>query len=93
MAQINHIKVLRIKCNRSRASHNLALENARRVKVGILVISEPNINVIRDRKDWALGTDFKTTIEVVNHSISNGGQGEGSGTPPSIAVTAPEMTT
>ncbi|XP_057656710.1 uncharacterized protein LOC130894130 [Diorhabda carinulata] len=57
----------------------MAVSVAKIIGAGILIISEPNLNFIRNRKDWVIGDDLTTAIKVNNCDISIKSQGYGAG--------------
>lgn len=79
MDQANKVKILQINSNRSRPAHDMALEAATRIEAGILIISEPNRNAIRSRKDWVYGEDLNTAIKIMPPGVTVRRQGQGPG--------------
>ena len=73
------IKILQINTNRSRAAHDMALATANSIKAGLILLSEPNRNAIRHRKDWIFDVELDTAIKILDRNIAIIGQGYGHG--------------
>lgn len=52
---------------------------AQKLGAEILLVSEPNINAIRGRRDWIFDEDVKTAIKVVNNEVAIRKHGQGQG--------------
>ncbi|KAJ8928716.1 hypothetical protein NQ314_018681 [Rhamnusium bicolor] len=73
------MKFLQINTNRSRPAHDLALATANKINAGIIAISEPNKNAVKNRKDWILDEHLDTAIKVLDRRLVIKGQGYGHG--------------
>lgn len=85
---MNNIRILQINLNRSRAAHDLALETAQELKADIILLSEPNLRAIKNRKDWICDKEQNTAIKILsNIPLKNQSSGPGFS-----CVTLPELT-
>lgn len=57
----------------------MALATANELGAGILVLSEPNRNAIKNRKDWVCDEDIDTAIKVMDSNLVIKAQGRGRG--------------
>lgn len=57
----------------------MALATANEIKAGLILLSEPNRNAIRYRKDWITDLELDTAIKILNKNIAIIGQGHGHG--------------
>ena len=62
-------KCLQNNVDSSRTALDLALTTANNMGVGLLLVSEPNINTIKNRKDWLFDHNLSTVIKVLNKNI------------------------
>lgn len=76
---MKEVKFLQINTNRSRPAHDLALATANKIGAGIIAISEPNKNAIKNRRDWIFDEHLDTAIKVLDRRLVVKGQGYGHG--------------
>lgn len=70
-------RMLQINTFRSRPVHDLAISTANDLGIGILLMSEPNRNAIRHRKDWIFDTDIDSAIKIMDRNIIVNKHGKG----------------
>lgn len=58
------VKFLQINSFRRRPCHDLVLAMAKDMDIGVILMSEPNRNAIKNRKDWFYDDDLNTAIKV-----------------------------
>lgn len=73
------MRILQINTNRSRQAIDLALATANNLNTDVLIVSEPNISAVRNRKDWICDEHTKAAIKILNVDIRIKGQGDGKG--------------
>lgn len=73
------MKVLQANCNRTSQSQDLALATASKLKADMIIISEPNKNSVKHRKDWICDENLDAAIKVLNKDLVIIKQGKGSG--------------
>lgn len=64
-------RIIQINLNRSKLAHNHLEELTDRRKIGVIIISEPNINYIEKFKnnyDWTTDSDKTTAVVITPHS-------------------------
>lgn len=83
------MKLLQINTNRSIPAHDMALATAKDIGAGIILLSEPNKKIIKNRKDWIYDDDIDAAIKVTDGNIVVKRQGQG----PSFAYIATNMFT
>lgn len=64
------IKFLQINTFRRRPCHDVALATAKELGAGMILMSEPNRNAVRNRKDWICDEDLDTAIKVMDNKIT-----------------------
>lgn len=57
----------------------MALATGRNLGADVLIVSEPNITAIRDRKDWVADEHHKSAIKILNKKVNIRSQGRGRG--------------
>lgn len=73
------MKVLQINTNRSRPAHDIAVATATELEAGIVIISEPNLAVLRDKKDWVTDDNIDTAIKSFDRKMLVRREGRGHG--------------
>ena len=74
------MKIIQINTNRSWAAHDLLEQTAVEEKADIVLISEPNINLITKRPDvWYTSEDKSAAIKITNRNLKCTGTGSGNG--------------
>lgn len=57
----------------------MALATAHNLEVDVLIVSEPNITAIRERKDWVFDEHHRSAIKLINMDVNITSQGQGKG--------------
>lgn len=63
------MKILQINVNRSRPAHDIALATANEIGACVILISEPNRNVLHNRKDWVFDDNLDTAIKITDRNV------------------------
>lgn len=73
------MRILQINVNKSKQAHDMALATARNLNVDVLILSEPNVITLRNRRDWIYDERFKSAVKILNNQIKIDSQGRGRG--------------
>lgn len=70
MKMASSIKILQINTNRSRPAMNMAIAMGKEIGASLILVSEPNQIMIRNRKDWITDAEVDSAIYILDNNLA-----------------------